>query len=56
MASLCYAEATRRRNPDLYKRAFNDVARSQGHSGMMEPVSIPVDFGDPTLVTQEVAS
>lgn len=42
------AEARRRGNPDLYVRGFNDAVRSQGHNGMVEEVSTPIDVGDPT--------
>lgn len=48
-----YAEANRRDNPDLYQRAFNDAVRSQGHTGMVQKVRIPIDFGDPTLSKSE---
>lgn len=43
----CYDEAKRRGNPDLYQRGFNEAVRSQGHRGMVRPVTTPVAVGEP---------
>jgi hypothetical protein len=45
-ADACYDEAVSRGNTDLYQRAFNDVARSQGHNSMRVPVSTPIEVGE----------
>lgn len=57
--ALCdaiYEECVRRGNVDLYQRAFNSVAESQGHTQLVQKVSAPVEVGEELRVPVAAAA
>lgn len=51
-AMACLDEAIRRGNSDLYQRAYNEIARRQGHSQMIKEVKTPIEVGDLAMAVE----